>query len=80
MTELKRTLSFPLVTFYGLGTILGAGIYVLVGSVAGVAGYLLPAAFLAAALIAGFTAFSYAELVSRLPRRSKRAGSINVTP
>lgn len=73
MTELKRTLTFPLVTFYGLGTILGAGIYVLIGSVAGVAGYLLPAAFLAAALIAGFTAFSYAELVSRLPRSAGEA-------
>ncbi|MGR9093216.1 MAG: APC family permease, partial [Gammaproteobacteria bacterium] len=71
--ELKRTLSFPLVTFYGLGTILGAGIYVLIGSVAGVAGYFLPIAFLGAALIAGFTAFSYAELVSRLPRSAGEA-------
>ena len=32
---LKRSLSLPLVTFYGLGNILGAGIYVLVGKVAG---------------------------------------------
>ena len=28
---LKRSLSLPLITFYGLGNILGAGIYVLVG-------------------------------------------------
>ena len=32
--KLKRSLSLPLITFYGLGTILGAGIYVLVGKVA----------------------------------------------
>lgn len=32
-TQLKRSLSFPLITFYGLGTIIGAGIYVLVGKV-----------------------------------------------
>ena len=31
--SLKRALSLPLVTFYGLGNILGAGIYVLVGKV-----------------------------------------------
>jgi len=37
MTEpvtLKRSLSLRLITFYGLGTILGAGIYVLIGKVA----------------------------------------------
>nr|NIO42543.1 amino acid permease [Burkholderiales bacterium] len=43
---LRRALSLPLVTFYGLGTILGAGIYVLVGEVAGVAGMYAPFAFL----------------------------------
>ncbi|MFT4561835.1 MAG: APA family basic amino acid/polyamine antiporter [Gammaproteobacteria bacterium] len=68
MPELKRTISLPLITFYGLGTILGAGIYVLIGSVAGRAGIFLPLSFLLAALIAAFTAFSYAELVARLPR------------
>ncbi len=31
---LKRALSLPVITFYGLGTIIGAGIYVLVGEVA----------------------------------------------
>ena len=33
--RLHRSLSLPLITFYGLGTILGAGTYVLVGKVAG---------------------------------------------
>ena len=31
MTTLKRNITFPLLLFYGLGTILGAGIYVLTG-------------------------------------------------
>ncbi|MGM0679479.1 MAG: APC family permease, partial [Pseudomonadota bacterium] len=63
----------PLVTFYGIGTILGAGIYVLVGKVAGMAGMLTPLAFLLAALIAGFSAFSYAELAARLPKSASEA-------
>ena len=66
--SLKRTLSLPLLMFYGLGTILGAGIYVLVGKVAAHAGPYVPIAFLIAALLALFTALSYAELAARYPR------------
>ena len=66
-TALKRSLSLPLITFYGLGTILGAGIYVLIGEVAGAAGMMAPLAFFLAAAIAGFTGLSYAELSSRYP-------------
>lgn len=71
MTEtnpLKRSLSLPLLTFYGLGTILGAGIYVLVGKVAVHAGPYVPVAFLVAALLTVFTALSYAELAARYPK------------
>ncbi len=64
---LRRALSLPLLTFYGLGTILGAGIYVLVGEVAAVAGMYAPLAFLTAAIVAAFTAFTYAELAARHP-------------
>jgi amino acid transporter len=64
---LKRSLSLALVTFYGLGNILGAGIYVLIGKVAGHAGHQAPLSFLLASLLAGFTAFSYAELSVRYP-------------
>ena len=49
---LKRTLSLPIFTLYGLGNILGAGIYVLVGKVAGEAGYFAPMAFFVAAVVA----------------------------
>ena len=71
--SLKRTLSVPLVTLYGLGTILGAGIYVLIGEVAGKAGMFTPVSFLTASVIAGFTAFSYAELSSRFPQSAGEA-------
>ena len=53
--------------FYGLGMIVGAGIYVLVGEVAGQAGMSTPLAFLAAAALAALTGLSYAELVVRHP-------------
>jgi len=71
--ELKRSISLPLLTFYGLGTILGAGIYVLIGEVVQVAGILAPLAFGVASLLAVFTAFSYAELSARFPRSAGEA-------
>lgn len=64
---LKRSLGFWPLTFYGLGTIIGAGIYVLVGEVAGRAGMGAPLAFVAAGVVAGLTGLSYAELVARHP-------------
>ena len=70
---LKRALNLAFLTFYGLGTILGAGIYVLVGKIAGIAGFYTPVAFLVAAAVAAVTAFSYAELASRLPKSAGEA-------
>ncbi len=70
--KLKRSLSTPLLTLFGLGNILGAGIYVLVGEVAGAAGIHAPLAFIFAMVIAALTASSYMELSSRFP---KSAGS-----
>lgn len=71
--ELKRALNLAFLTFYGLGTILGAGIYVLVGKVAGIAGLYAPVAFLVAAVVAAMTALSYAELASRFPKSAGEA-------
>ena len=65
--KLKRSLSLPLITFYGMGNILGAGVYVLIGKVAGHAGNYAPIAFLLASLLAFLTAFTYAELSARYP-------------
>lgn len=65
--SLNRILSLPMMILYGLGTTIGAGIYALVGEIAGVAGYYAPVSFLVASLMAGFTALSYAELSARYP-------------
>lgn len=66
-TGLRRPLSLPLIALYGLGNILGAGIYVLIGAVASTAGNFAPYSFILAAMVAGVTAFSFAELASRFP-------------
>ena len=71
--KLARNIGLPLVTLYGLGTILGAGIYVLVGKVAGEAGLFTPLAFLVAAIIAGITGLSYVQLVVMFPRSAGEA-------
>lgn len=73
MTQLKRTLGLPLVMFFGLGNILGAGIYVLIGKVAGEAGMFTPVGFLVAAFIASFSAFTYSELSARFPNSAGEA-------
>ncbi len=64
---LARKLGLGLVCFYGLGTILGAGIYVLVGKVSAAAGLYAPMAFAVAAFISFFTALSYARMVAIYP-------------
>jgi len=55
-------------TIGGVGIILGAGIYVLVGAVAQEAGNALWISFLMAAAMAGVVGLSYAELASTFPR------------
>lgn len=66
-TPLHRTLGLTQITLYGVGSILGAGIYVLLGEVALVSGSLLPLAFLSAALVVSFSAYSYRHLARRFP-------------
>ncbi len=70
---LRRRVSFPLLVLYGLGTTVGAGVYALVGEVAGLAGAWAPAAFGLASLLAGATALAFAELSSRHPRAAGEA-------
>jgi len=64
---LRRRLSLPLLVLYGVGVTIGAGIYVLIGSVAGHAGMHAPLAFVLAAIVMGLTVGSYAELCTRFP-------------
>ncbi len=66
-TPLKRTLTLSQITLYGVGTILGAGIYVLLGEVALVSGTFTPVAFLVAAVVVSFSAYSYRHLARRFP-------------
>lgn len=76
MDTLKRTISYPLLTLYGLGTILGAGIYVLIGKVAATSGMYAPIAFLLAALLAGLSGYCYAALSSRFPQSAGEAAYV----
>ncbi|WP_411272907.1 APC family permease [Daejeonella sp.] len=66
--KLKRTLSLAECIFFGVGSILGAGIYTIIGKVSGYAGNLTWLSFLIASLTALLTAFSYAELSSAYPK------------
>jgi len=68
MTELRRTLGLGQCVFFGVGSILGAGIYALLGKVAGEAGNMVWLSFFIASLTAFFTAFSYAELSAAFPK------------
>ena len=65
---LRRVVTFPWLLLYGLGSTVGAGIYILTGVVAGRAGIWAPLAFALAGLVAAFTARSFAELSARFPR------------
>jgi basic amino acid/polyamine antiporter, APA family len=67
-TRLRRVLGLPSLTFYGVGLILGAGIYSIVGVAAGLAGPSLWLSFTVAALVALATGLSYAELAAMHPR------------
>ncbi|WP_170407299.1 APC family permease [Ruegeria arenilitoris] len=65
--KLRRALNTPMLTLYGLGVTVGAGIYVLVGATAEAAGPYAAVSFLIAALVVSLTALSYAELATRYP-------------
>lgn len=66
--SLKRVFGLPTLVIYGVGDILGAGIYAVVGKIAGLSGSLVWAAFIVAMVVAAMTALSYAELGGRLPK------------
>lgn len=68
--KLKRELGLWEATLCGVGIILGAGIYALIGEAAGIAGNAVWLSFIIAAIIAAFTGLSYAELSSLFPKTS----------
>jgi len=71
--RLRRRVGLAGLVLYGLGTTLGAGIFALIGKVAGNAGPWTPLAFGLAAGVGALIALCYAELVRRLP---KAAGEV----
>jgi amino acid transporter/nucleotide-binding universal stress UspA family protein len=64
---LSRDLNLFTITMIGVGGMIGAGIFVLTGIAAGVAGPALVLAFLLNGIVTTFTALSYAELGSAFP-------------
>ena len=67
---LKRALGLGALSFYGIGIILGAGIYSVLGAAAGVARDALWQSFLVSSVVALLTALSYAELSTTYPQAS----------
>lgn len=66
--QLSRSLTLTQLCFYGVGTIVGAGIYTIVGEAAGQAGSATWVSLLLAGLVAFITALSYAELIAAFPK------------
>jgi amino acid transporter len=65
--ELKRSLSLWQVTASGVGIVIGAGIYALIGPATEHAGTAVWLSFLLAAVLSGLTGLSYAELAGMFP-------------
>jgi basic amino acid/polyamine antiporter, APA family len=65
---LARTMGLGALTVYGVGDMLGAGIYGLIGKAAGLMGNAVWLAFVMAMLVALLTGLSYANIGSRYPR------------
>jgi len=74
--SLRKSLGAGQVALYGLGSMLGAGIYALVGRAAGIMGNAVWLAFFAAMVVAMLTGLSYACVGSRYP---KAGGAAYVT-
>ena len=74
---LNRAIGRRMLFFFVLGDVLGAGIYALVGEVGGRVGGAIWTSFLVALLLAVFTAFAYAELVTKYPRAAGAALYVN---
>lgn len=65
--KLRRTLGFWDVFLFGVGGVVGAGIYAIIGQAAALSGNMLWLSFVVAATVALLTGLAYAEFVSRFP-------------
>src|SRR3712207_2864610 len=75
--ELKRSITGRLLFFYVLGDVLGSGIYVLIGLVAGAVGGAFWIAFAVGVTVATITGLAYAELATKYPRAAGAALYVN---
>ena len=64
---LKRTMGLLALTFFSVGSIVGTGIFVILGEAVPKAGPAVLLAFVLAAVTCAFSAFSYAELAGSIP-------------
>ena len=71
-TELKRVLGPGLLLLFIVGDILGAGVYAVTGTMAGIVGGIVWLPFLLAFVVAALTALSYLELVTQVPPGRRR--------
>lgn len=69
-TELKRSIGLTSLIFYGVGTMIGGGIYALLGAIVGEAGMFAPWSMVIAGVMAMFSALTFAELSARYPSSS----------
>jgi len=72
---LKRNLDLLDAASIGIGAIIGAGIFVVLGIAIGYAGPSVIVSIIVADIVASFTAFSFAELGAAIP---KEGGCIRV--
>lgn len=63
----KNSLSLWGAVSMGTGVMIGAGIFAITGQMAELAGKWFPAAFLVAAIVAGFSAYSYIKMSNQYP-------------
>ena len=66
--ELSRSVGLFALVAFGVGDILGSGVYALVGEVAGKVGTAAWMSYAVAAVLAALTGLTYAELSSRFPK------------
>ena len=75
--ELTRSITGRLLFFYVLGDVLGSGVYVLIGLVAGAVGGAFWIAFAAGVAIATITGLAYAELATKFPQAAGASLYVN---
>ncbi len=71
--KLTRSITGRLLFFYVLGDVLGSGIYVLIGAVAGEVGGAFWIAFAVGVSVAAITGLAYAELATKYPKAAGAA-------